>query len=519
MAIILVATVLASSFIRAYAFPTVISDNNHNGGSSSSTTCTLNGVNQYDKVLVLIISSGNVAAVNPVVDSSSNSYSSVASTSLATGTLPGYALIYGATASTVPARGSTLTVTVTFAATSYNMVECMDSSGYGLTASATQSASGQLSSASTSSTSCQVTINAVAFKCFKGVSVPALTTTAGDLIVSLGVAYTCGIASSFGTMFTSDPSDMLAQLTFGGSSTTTTTACNGATDFSQYAFGAISGQGHCDFIGCEPFFTGQQNLGWSGGISSIQNYTGIMSQNLITSANTVDWVELAIDLPATTHVGIGTTTATSTTTVSGSTTFYSGGIVTSSAATVTFVNTAAQITDFNTLMPHVALVNPSVLESDSLTPITNLANQILSEAQSLFAKTSAAHLMKQQDCLGVATNVNNATFTNSGPVCGAEVVQGLTLVVACNFFQLQCWAIPLVYLGMYDAFFISAALAFRFSEKGFLYFTLAGLTLGSLTEISLGIMTPAVPVMLVVVNVAYSFRLDRLITSRGSSAQ
>lgn len=94
-----------------------------------------------------------------------------------------------------------------------------------------------------------------------------------------------------------------------------------------------------------------------------------------------------------------------------------------------------------------------------------------------------------------------------------------TLVQGCNFFQLQCWAFPLMFFGMYEGFFIGPALAFRFSEKGFLYFVLAGGTVASLVEISLGIMTPMVPIMLVVVNLAYSFRLDRLITNRGSSSQ
>jgi hypothetical protein len=96
----------------------------------------------------------------------------------------------------------------------------------------------------------------------------------------------------------------------------------------------------------------------------------------------------------------------------------------------------------------------------------------------------------------------------------------VTQVVPCNFFQLQCWLYPLFYLGMFEAFFIGVASAFRVSDKAFLYLVLSGATFASLIEIQMGIMTPALPVMLVLVNVAYSFRIDKVIFSgRGSPSE
>jgi hypothetical protein len=109
--------------------------------------------------------------------------------------------------------------------------------------------------------------------------------------------------------------------------------------------------------------------------------------------------------------------------------------------------------------------------------------------------------------------VNQTGYTFSGAAFGPVVVTA-TYTAKCNFFQLQCWAYPMMFMGMYEAFFIGAALAFGFSEKGFLYFILAGATYASLIEISLGIMTPFVPISLIAINVAYSLRIDRLVASR-----
>ena len=87
----------------------------------------------------------------------------------------------------------------------------------------------------------------------------------------------------------------------------------------------------------------------------------------------------------------------------------------------------------------------------------------------------------------------------------------VTQVVACNFFQLQCWVYPIIWLGMFEGFFVAIAIGFDTSEKAFMYLILSGATVGSLIGVVMGIMTPMVPILLIVANIAYSLNLgDRI---------
>jgi hypothetical protein len=74
-----------------------------------------------------------------------------------------------------------------------------------------------------------------------------------------------------------------------------------------------------------------------------------------------------------------------------------------------------------------------------------------------------------------------------------------------------------MFMGMAMGFFIGSAVAFKVSEKGFIYLILAGATWISFVEVNLGIMTPVVPLLLIVLNIGYSFRLDRLVTNQRGS--
>lgn len=86
-----------------------------------------------------------------------------------------------------------------------------------------------------------------------------------------------------------------------------------------------------------------------------------------------------------------------------------------------------------------------------------------------------------------------------------------TVVVPCTFAELECWWYPLMWMGMVEGFFMGVAAAFRVTEKSFVYLLLAGATWASLVEIQMGIMTAMIPVMLIALNVAYSFRLDKVV--------
>jgi PKD repeat protein len=152
-------------------------------------------------------------------------------------------------------------------------------------------------------------------------------------------------------------------------------------------------------------------------------------------------------------------------------------------------------------------------EVNGLLAFTRLIPPSLSQPEALFTKYALAQQNNvEKECLGVAITVNSVQTLNTGPLCQVTSVTSLVYTAACNFYQLQCWAYPLLFMGLYVSFFLGAAIAFSFTEKGLLYFVLAGATYASLIELSLGIMTPFVPVALIALNVAYSFRLDRLVT-------
>ena len=108
--------------------------------------------------------------------------------------------------------------------------------------------------------------------------------------------------------------------------------------------------------------------------------------------------------------------------------------------------------------------------------------------------------------ISTLTSISSFTSTGFGTITSYTII-----TIPPNPFQLQYWLIPLMYLGLYDAFFIGIAFGFETSEKGLMYLILSGATFGSLVEVVMGMMTPAVPVVLIVVNIAYSLNLaDRV---------
>lgn len=222
------------------------------------------------------------------------------------------------------------------------------------------------------------------------------------------------------------------------------------------------------FVGAVSYFSS------SAGAATTDGYTVTSPQSV--GVNTANWAEAAASFPA------------------------------------NAVNSQS-LTDTVSLAVSNALAGTARVQTITLKVIAQTAQAALAETTGLLVNTQLAQrLNSEQDCLGVKVNLTKATYiVNTGAICGAPVTAGATLVLACNFFQFQCWAIPLMYLGMIDGFFIGVAGAFRVSEKSALYLIVAGLTWGSLVEISLGIMTPMLPIILIALNIAYSFRLDKAV--------
>lgn len=421
--------------------------------SGTSLTCVLGGVGAYDTVYVGITST---AAVSSVADSASDTYTSRVSAGGATSgpTEGGLAYLYDATPTS---RQPTLTVTVTFGTGAFGSVMCWDVAGFGAVPAHTTSGTGTMAGNGTSGITTSVT---------------AYTPTAGNFQIAVSAASVCQSVSSASPPFVNSPSTAGPYTagskggTLKGNGGTADLTCN---EGNGHTFATV-GYAAWNLTATAPLPSQTVHFSYTGTDSILSCHRSGCSV-----APAATWAEVAADFPA-------------------------NVVVTKNVA------------DTVNLAVSNALRNPSNTETVGLTAVKQLAQQINSEGVGLFAKYALAQQVNTEaNCLGIQVTVNSVQTVNTGPVCGAPVVQGLTLVVACNFYQFQCWFYPLTFMGMYEAFFIGAALAFRFSEKGFLYFVLAGATFASLIEIPMGIMTPALPILLIVMNVAYSFRLDRLV--------
>jgi hypothetical protein len=402
--------------------------------------------------------------VSSVADSKSNTYTSRASSSATGASVSAYAYIYLANLTTVPARGTALAITVTFSASGANSVSCADVVGVPNRAPrSTESVTGT----ATSAHSDLCATSPVDLYCTYGLWTGSLTPNTGDFVISAAAASFCSTDYD-GGLFINLPADddwstagYFAPYVAGQTGSWTGASCgSGGKSFYLYGVGAFKQI-------------------WSTG-STYQNYTGTRADGEIT-ANSANFTEIsAAFIPSTLVVKD----------VSESVGFAVG-----------------------------TLKNQANTESLGLGVLAR-ASQIGTEVMGLFVNPGTAQIdPSPQMCLGIEANLTDGDYiVDTGPVCGAPVVAGATFIAACNFFQLQCWAIPLMYLGMIDGFFVGIAGTFRVSEKSFMYLTFAGLTWGSLVEISLGIMTPMLPVLLIAMNIAYSFRLDKIVLSAVNSS-
>ena len=439
---------------------------NSASGTSTTRTCTLARPAQGDISFVVITSTQSVSSV---ADSASNTYTNRASVSLATGTTGAYVYFY--LANVTAGYGAPLTITVTFSSAAYNGVECMDIVGLNVHPDHTSTGTGTLSS-STSFYVC-ATVGGVNVYCtnHQGLSVTSFQPALGDFVVSGLAAYGCN-TNTFASGFIQAPpdDDFIAgdfgspfyptfQWNTGYPTIQTATGCGGSNFYQFFGGGAY------------------KKLWPSGSTPTIQNYSGTSMPNQISGSNTANFVVLAASFPQ------------------------------------------ASVSSFS--QTETVSLAPSVQKND-ISPSQTLGLQVnhqtpqvsKSEALGLFGTLQPAQVTGSGTlCMGIKINLTDGSYVvNTGAICGAPIVAGATLTIACNFFQFQCWAIPLMYLGMIDGFFLGVAGAFRVSEKSAMYLIIAGLTWGSLVEISLGIMTPMLPVILIAMNVAYSFRLDKVVT-------
>lgn len=452
----------------------VVGQTNGRGAAATTATCTLARPSNGDTSFVVVTSSKSVSSV---ADSASNTYTERAATSLATGTLGAYVYFY--LANVTAGYGSQITVTVTLSATGYLGVECIDIAGIGVHPDHTSTGTGLLNG-STSFYVCD-SVGGVNTYCVnhQGLSVTSYQPPLGDFVISATADYGCYAtagATDVGYPGESAPipsdddyvhgpgtqaSPFYPSIAIGNTvSISTSTSCGSGGDVFQ-------------FIG-----VGSYKKIWpSGSTPTIQNFSTTTMPDEITT-NSANFAVLSASFPSNTVVS------------------------TSESSDVSL-----------TVHASTAATSSNNAHTLSLTPIVQIPT-LIAHALDLFPIVQQPQESPSSSiCLGLKANLTDGSYVvNTGAICGAPTVAGATLITACTFFQFQCWAIPLMYLGMIDGFFMGVAGAFRVTEKSALYLIIAGLTWGSLVEISLGIMTPMLPILLITANVAYSFRLDKSVT-------
>lgn len=400
--------------------------------TSTTATCTFprDDVNQEDMIIVAI---DGTTSLSTIADSSSNSYHLITSADLTGGTYSAYSYLYVANATTVPARGSTLTITATFGTTGYGSVYCLDTIAVNPHAAHTSTGTG-------TGAGSYVT------------SVGSYSPTAGDTEISSYAGMSCG--SDSGSVPMTSGYTKYLEVTSGATSSTCYTGYDYTMTSGAAYYTAVPAGARTDEIDVDASASG-----YSGG--------------------TLDWAEVAADFELntviTTSVGV--------------------------TASMTAHHTHAATTLTETEQLGVQKLSPTVTQTETVT-------EGIGGGQPQYSKVFLI-------CEGVSATVTGGSSYNSGPVC--NYVGSTTVMVAtqaCTFFQLQCWWFPMMFMGMYSAFIWVPVAVRKGSEKAVIYSFLAGATIASWVEVLLGVMTPALPVLLIAGNIVYSFNLIGRVTQR-----
>jgi hypothetical protein len=273
-----------------------------------------------------------------------------------------------------------------------------------------------------------------------GPSVISYSPTAGNLEVSMMGGSSCGKPAAIVAPATPTGSTKL------GSGLDTGSSCTIATDF--------------QYVGATAYYLS------ASGAAQTDPYT-VTGPSAVT-VNTANWTEVAADFTANT------------------------------------VNSTA-LAETNTLAVHDQTPQQKNTESDVAKIIAQVAQRVNAQIvgfRNFAGLPNAVNL--EQDCLGVQITINSSPTLNTGVLCGAPAPSVVTVVVACNFFEFQCWWFPMIFMGIYFGMAVGIGAAFEVSDKDFMYLILSLTTFGSLVCVNLGIMTPMLPILLLAGNIIYS---------------
>ncbi|MDE1824667.1 MAG: hypothetical protein KGH74_05230 [Candidatus Micrarchaeota archaeon] len=81
-----------------------------------------------------------------------------------------------------------------------------------------------------------------------------------------------------------------------------------------------------------------------------------------------------------------------------------------------------------------------------------------------------------------------------------------TVVQACTWFQFQCWAYPFTFFMFYVVVFMMVGALGGASGKGMNVMLLAGLDNAAIAGTAMGMLTPTIPIIALVLTVVYMVR-------------
>lgn len=124
-----------------------------------------------------------------------------------------------------------------------------------------------------------------------------------------------------------------------------------------------------------------------------------------------------------------------------------------------------------------ALYSTSIIGSTNFPWTTNTNMEVYSVAGASFAPSATT-----------------TTSTSSGQVT----------VVACTWYQEQCWLFPMLFLALFSVLWVGVAAASKVSTRGMTYVLMSSVTYGTIIEIMMGMLSSELLILIIAMDVVYA---------------
>lgn len=101
-------------------------------------------------------------------------------------------------------------------------------------------------------------------------------------------------------------------------------------------------------------------------------------------------------------------------------------------------------------------------------------------------------------------------WSEVGVVFEAAVVVTVTTVVPCTWYEEQCWLFPLFFIAVYSISWLVPAAFSKVSTRGMTHLFMAALTLGTVIDIMMGMLSANLLILLIAIDVLYGIGVSAL---------